>query len=183
MFQCDKSSCNTWPSKQTWSTSGPVTRDQGRSHGLNNQSHRPVTMQWSDPLANRNVWSSSGAYSNNYFDICLSSCNNMHCCAVDLKIIRNEKKPCEINVILIWTFKRGIFHSCTLNILLGKTLIWNKKLHVNWLHNQQQTSLKIYIYIVWFTIVMKCPSFSSGICIDVNFLLLSILKVLSIFQV
>lgn len=27
-----------------------------------NQSHRPVSMQWSDPLANRNVWSSSGKF-------------------------------------------------------------------------------------------------------------------------
>lgn len=52
----DKHSTNTWPPKQTWSQT---------AQGVNPHPqppekvpvHRPVSMQWSDPLANRSPWS------------------------------------------------------------------------------------------------------------------------------
>ncbi|KAJ8303333.1 hypothetical protein KUTeg_019729 [Tegillarca granosa] len=61
----DKQSTNTWPPKQLWSQTNMIGGDMTQEKPVN-QSHRPVSMQWSDPLANRNVWSSSGKY---YFSI------------------------------------------------------------------------------------------------------------------
>lgn len=55
----DKHSTNTWPPKQTWSQ----TAQGVKPHPQPPEKvpvHRPVSMQWSDPLANRSPWSGLG---------------------------------------------------------------------------------------------------------------------------
>ncbi|VDI72766.1 Hypothetical predicted protein [Mytilus galloprovincialis] len=53
----------SWSQKQSWPSSNQTAAvsscDQGR-----NQSHRPLSMQWSDPLANRNMWPSASGLQN-----------------------------------------------------------------------------------------------------------------------
>lgn len=55
-------SSKAWPQKQGWPSTNqpqvPGSGDQAR-----NQSHRPLSMQWSDPLANRNMWPSGAGMS------------------------------------------------------------------------------------------------------------------------
>lgn len=51
----DKHSTNTWPPKQVLSQTG----QEGPPHQHPPEQvpfHRPVSMQWSDPLANRTPW-------------------------------------------------------------------------------------------------------------------------------
>jgi len=56
---------NPWSPKQIWSQPGQAAVAVGGEELVlpdqqTNQSHRPVSMQWSDPLANRNMWSTQG---------------------------------------------------------------------------------------------------------------------------
>ncbi|XP_062621057.1 uncharacterized protein LOC134282671 isoform X1 [Saccostrea cucullata] len=58
--QHDKHSTNTWPPKQSWSQTiqgGTPNQKQPEKVPV----HRPVSMQWSDPLANRTPWPGLGA--------------------------------------------------------------------------------------------------------------------------
>ncbi|XP_021349983.1 uncharacterized protein LOC110448189 isoform X2 [Mizuhopecten yessoensis] len=60
----EKQMVGLWPSSQNWNQPGQLLANEEASEGSYdqpiNQSHRPVSMQWSDPLANRNVWPVSG---------------------------------------------------------------------------------------------------------------------------
>ncbi|XP_060080146.1 uncharacterized protein LOC132559534 [Ylistrum balloti] len=53
-----------WPANPNWNQPGQVVTNEEATEGSYdqpvNQSHRPVSMQWSDPLANRSVWPVSG---------------------------------------------------------------------------------------------------------------------------
>lgn len=53
-----------WPSNQNFNQPGQILANEEAAEGSYDQSvnqlHRPVSMQWSDPLANRNVWPLSG---------------------------------------------------------------------------------------------------------------------------